>query len=81
MKKPPYSLGGFSLSKPKTEKTKNAIIESSNIFLFLNYTLCKTKKYRMLIFKQKSQLNQILNNIVITQKLHNFYRLLIFNEN
>jgi hypothetical protein len=35
----------------------------------------------MLIFKQKNQLNQILNNKLITQKLHNFYRLLILNEN
>ncbi len=71
----------FLLSKPKTEKIKNAIIEGFSNFLFFGYTLCKTQKLRMLIFKKKSQLNQILNNIVITQKLHNFYRLLILNEN
>ena len=71
----------FSYSKPKTLKIKNAIIERFSKFLFLSYTLCNIKKLIMLIFKIKYQLNQILNNNVITQKLHTFYRLLILNEN
>lgn len=76
-----HLLVAFSYSKPKTVKIKNAIIESFRKLVFFTYTLCNIKKLTMLIFILKNQLNQILNKKLITQKLHNFYKLLILNEN
>lgn len=56
-------------------------MESFSKLVFFSYTLCNETKLKMLIFIQKNQLNQTLNDKEITQKLHNFYKILILNGN